>query len=265
MIAQPKRPADAGMVGVNRGYRNDAGPPGAFGAKRRRATADAQGGAAADEARKIRAALEQIDEYGEIRGFAGRPHEKLALVTFATGRGLIAWHKARGRHELTAAGRRWLAAHGGVARVCRSKFPSRMMAATLCVIVLAGAWFSANASYQIFSPPSRTTPAFFALSRALPHQNAKVDPTAAGDAKSPGEQHPLALIQSEAPIFAATRPAVAADAPKLAAMEPSRPPSHAMKRTARPARKAVRVVRPWNDDRGSAMAFSDPFRPSRGW
>jgi hypothetical protein len=175
-----------------------------------------------------------------------------------------------GRHELTSAGRKWLIAHGGIARVRRSKFPSRMVAATLGVTVLAGAWFSANASYQMFSPPSPAVTGYLALH----HLSVRLDPMSARLAHSPADQHPLAMIQSDAPIFAATRRDAGGGTAKLAAAEPSKPLNHATKSTAKPSRKVARVsprVYPlpqwgnpqWGNDRGSAMAFSDTGRPPR--
>jgi hypothetical protein len=270
MTAQPQRPAHAAILGVNWVNRDNMARFAAFGTRRRHAAAHMASAPLDDEARRIRAALERIDEWGELRDFAGRPQEKLALVTFARSRGLIAWQKARGRHELTSAGRKWLIAHGGIARVRRSKFPSRMVAATLGVTVLAGAWFSANASYQMFSPPSPAVTGYLALH----HLSVKLDPMAARLAHSPADQHPLAMIQSDAPIFAATRRDAGGGTAKLAAAEPSKPLNHATKSTAKPSRKVARVsprVYPlpqwgnpqWGNDRGSAMAFSDTGRPPR--
>jgi hypothetical protein len=263
MSAQAKRPARAGIVVVNRPNRHDMTPSGSFGASRRHATARADmSPAAADEARKLRAALEQIDECGEIRDFAGRRHEKLALITFAKTRGLIAWQNARRQHELTPAGRKWLIAHGGVAHLRRRKFPARMVAAALGVTVLAGAWFSANASYQMFSPASRPATAFRALPQGSPsasrYARATLDSDTARGENSAAVRHPLALIQSDAPIYAATGRAGAGKAQVAEAepSKPSKPVARVAKSATKPTRKLPRVFREWGDDHGSAMAFS---------
>jgi hypothetical protein len=204
-----------------------------------------------DEARRIRAALEQIDAHGALRDFAGPRSEKLALVTFARTRGLIAWRKDCGQHELTPAGRRWLTANGGVARVRGRKFPSRLIGAAACAFVLAGAWFSANASLQLFSPPSNSA----TVAPASPGAGARLDPMTA---RTSARNWSLALIRTEAPVFAVAR---AADAPQSAGVEVPR--ALEMKRATKPAGKASRASRPRSDDRGSAVAFAEPGRPLR--
>lgn len=218
-----------------------------------------------DEACKVRAVLEQIDESGELRSFAGPRHAKLALITFARGRGLIVWDRTCAHHALTPAGRRWLAANGGVVRPRRRKFPSRLIGATIGVTVMAGAWFSADASRQMFNPASRNA----TVSLAVPHAGAKLDPMAprveTRQVDRPALGHPLTLIQADAPVFAAPRrmAAVADNAPQSAGGEPSRPLDQATKRAVHPGRKTSRVARHRDDDRGSAMALFEPDRPLR--
>ncbi|MGA2127240.1 MAG: hypothetical protein ABSG76_13925 [Xanthobacteraceae bacterium] len=189
--------------------------------------------------------MEQIDAHGALRDFAGPRSEKLALVTFARTRGLIAWQKDRGRHELTPAGRRWLTAHGGVARARGRKFPSRLVAVGVCAFVLAGAWFSANASLQLFSPPSSSA----TVAPAAHLGGAGLDPAAH---RTGTGNWALARIHTEAPVFAVAREA---DVPRSAGMETPR--SRETKRAARPSSKASRATRPTADDRGSALAEPD--------
>jgi len=125
----------------------------------RRKTAHMEALAVDDELRKVRAALEQIDQSGEVRNFPGPQYEKLALFTFARTRGLIAWQRTSGEHELTEAGRMWLKAQGGRPQVRRKKSLSRLIGAMLAVTVLASAWFSAHVSQRLFGPPPSTAAA----------------------------------------------------------------------------------------------------------
>jgi len=123
---------------------------GTFDAPQHGGIVDGDGTPADFEARKIRAALEQIDQFGDLRSFARARHEKLALVTTVRERGLVAWKRTSGQYELTLAGRKWLRNHGGTpARRRRSR--AGLIGATLGVAVLAGAWFSADASHRLFS------------------------------------------------------------------------------------------------------------------
>jgi hypothetical protein len=204
-----------------------------------------------DDARRIRAALEQIDAHGAVRDFAGPRSEKLALVTFARTRGLIAWQRDCGQHVLTPAGRRWLTAHGGVARTRGRRFPSRLIGAGVCAFALAGAWFSADASLQLFSPPSSSATAALAAHLG----GAGLDPAAP---RTGTGNWPLVRIHTEAPVFAVAR---GADAPRSAGIETPR--SRETKRAAKPSGKASRAARPAGDDRGSAMALAEPDRPLR--
>jgi hypothetical protein len=261
MVSALKRLTRVGAV-VN--WRNrTATEPRASGARPRYGIPLWEAPPADDDTRKIRAALEQIDACGELHSFAGPRHEKIALVAFARTRRLITWRKTR--HELTPAGRKWLIAHGGAVQVSGKKFPSRSIAATLAVIVIAGAWYSADASRPIFSPPARTA----TVSPVMPHADAKLDPMAAragtGAADLSPVGHPLAMIRADAPVFAAPRRpgAVADNAPQSAGGEPSRAPDQATKTAAKPGHKASRASRHRSDDRGSALAFVAPDRPLR--
>ncbi len=215
-----------------------------------------------DEVRKIRRALEQIDACGDLRNVAGSRSEKLALVRFARTRGLIVWRETRGRHELTPDGRKWLTANGGAAPVRRKQIPLRLIGAAVGVIALAAAWFSAAASLQLFRPVSNGTMA----SPASPGSTARRDSMATGVAtvKLPADG-PLALIRTEAAVFAAARQAgaMASDAPQPAGVEPSKTADQETKAVAKPRHKTARASRHRSDDRGSAMAFAEPDRPRR--
>jgi len=213
-----------------------------------------------DEARKIRRALEQIDACGDLRNVAGSWSEKLALVRFARTRGLIEWQETGGRHELTPDGRKWLTANGGAAPVRHKQIPLGLIGATVGVIALAGAWFCAAASLQLFRPLSNGA----MVSPASPGSTARLDSMATGvaTAKVPADG-PLALIRTEAAVFAAARQAgaMASDAPQPAGVEPSK--TQETKAVAKPRHKTARASRHRSDDRGSPMAFAEPDRPRR--
>lgn len=271
MVPEPKRSMRVNTAVINRGNGQDMTSCGVFGAHRRNGMPMWKPTPEDDEARKIRAALERIDECGDLRNVAVPRSEKLALVTFVGRRGLIAWQKSSGKYELTPAGRKWLIAHGGVARVHRKKFPSRLVAATLGVTVLVGAWFSAAASNRIFNPPPSNTATIAQVSPTY----AKLDPMAShaevGKMNLPADRHQLTLIRTDAPVYAAPRRAGAkpGDAPPPVVGQPSQAPDQATKKVAKTSHKASRVARQ-SDNRGSALAFFEtPFRgapqyPSRG-
>src|SRR5689334_16933234 len=56
------------------------------------------------ERMRINAALRHLGSGADLRDFPASPSEKVALVKTASQRGLITWHKGRGRYELTATG-----------------------------------------------------------------------------------------------------------------------------------------------------------------
>jgi hypothetical protein len=58
------------------------------------------------EALRIGAAMEHLQNYGNLDSFPGSPNEKLALMMTASRQGLVTWKRAAGRYELTSLGRR---------------------------------------------------------------------------------------------------------------------------------------------------------------
>jgi hypothetical protein len=214
-----------------------------------------------DEARRIRAALEQIDAYGGIRDFAGLPHEKRAIIAFAQARGLIAWRKIR--HELTPAGRKWLIAHGGITRARPKTFSVRLVAALLVGGAISWAWFSPDAVHQILSAPSRTTTVPVVSRQAAAEPDAILARTEIEPMKVRPSGYPLALIRSNAPVFSAAVSAAGGEAPPPAAEEAARTPAQETKKARRPAHRSASVSRQRYYEGGSAMAFSANDRPMR--
>jgi hypothetical protein len=260
MVAQSNRPAPTGIV-VNPVSRKDVPLFGNFRPERRRAIADLEVSRRDDEVRRIRATLEQIDACGELRDFAGPPQEKRALIAFARSHGLVVWRKTR--HELTPAGRRWLISHGGVVRARRGKLPVRLVAALVGGGALAGAWFSADAAHQIFSPPSRGATAPLVSRHAAVEPDAMLARSGIEPMKSRPSAFPLSLIRSDAPVFSAAIPAEGGEVPPPATEESSKTSAQETKKVKRPAHRPSSVSRQRHYEDGSAMAFSETYRPVR--
>jgi hypothetical protein len=214
-----------------------------------------------DEARRIRAALEQIDAYGRLRDFSGLPHEKRAIVAFAQARGLIAWRKIR--HELTPAGRKWLIAHGGITRARPNTFSVRLVAALMVGGAISWAWFPADAVHQIFDHTWRATTAPVVSRHAAAEPDAILARTEIEPMKVRPSGYPLALIRSNAPVFSAASPAEGSEAHAPAAEEAAKTPAQETKKARRPVHRSASVPRQRYYEGGSAMAFSANDRPMR--
>jgi hypothetical protein len=220
------------------------------------------------EARKIRVALEQIDQFGDLRSFTGARHEKLALFTTVRERGLIAWKRTCGQYELTLAGRKWLMSHGGAP--ARRRYRSRLIGATAGVAVLAGAWFSVDASHRLFNSPSSI--ALATASPAAP-RTPPVSVAAraeAGPVNAPADRSPPP-IRADAAALPTTDLAPTTRSEDIADGAPAEPSmAPATRKAERSRRKASRTARQRRDDRGPAMVFVEPGRPPRragdpGW
>ncbi|MGA2127235.1 MAG: hypothetical protein ABSG76_13900 [Xanthobacteraceae bacterium] len=218
------------------------------------------------EARRIRAALEEIDQLGNLRSFAGARHEKLALFITLRERGLVAWKRTCGQYELTLAGRKWLMNHGGTPERRRSR--AAAIGAMLGAAVLAGVWFSADASHRLFSSPSAMAPAM--ASPASP-QTTPASIAARAEARpmnAPADRSPPPIQADAAALPTANLPApqsidIADSAPPSAGVEQSGAPA-TRKVAAGSRRKASRVARQRRDDRGPAMVFMESGRPPHG-
>src|SRR2546421_550064 len=57
------------------------------------------------ESLRISAAMEHLEEHGNLDSFPGSQNEKLALIMTAGRQGLVGWNRERERYELTSIGR----------------------------------------------------------------------------------------------------------------------------------------------------------------
>jgi len=160
---------------------------------------------ARDDRLRIQAALRHLGSGADLRDFPASPSEKVALVKTANQRGLIAWHKGRGRYELTPAG--WCE----LAPTRRFGVGSMMLGttvgATLGAAALAVFWFTAGAAHGPAAPRS--------VVAAAPAQVAT--PSAPAITGTVSGAAPRAAVSSSA---AASNPAPAEPAPAAAPVEP---------------------------------------------
>jgi hypothetical protein len=244
------------------GIRRDMKPIRTFGASRPGGIAHVDSTPAEHEARKIRAALAEIDQFGNLRSFAGARHEKLALFTTIRERGLVAWKRTCGQYELTLAGRKWLMNHGGTP--ARRRLRATPIAATLGMAVLAGVWFSGDASHRLFGLPSGSAPAM--ASPPAPQTASIAARAEARPMNAPADQSPPRIRADAAALPTADLPP-----PQSSDIADSAPPRSEQleapatrKVAARSRRKAPRVARQGRDDRGPAMVLMESGRPPRG-
>jgi hypothetical protein len=167
-----------------------------------------------DDRLRIQAVLRHLGSGADLRDFPASPSEKVALVKTANQRGLIAWHKGRGRYELTPAG--WCE----LAPTRRFGVGSMMLGttvgATLGAAALAVFWFTAGAAHGPAAPRSLVAAAPVQVAKApAPVVSASVS-SAAATASTPSS--------AAAPTPAPAAPAVAAPVepePTNVAHEPS--------------------------------------------
>ena len=148
-----------------------------------------------DDRLRIQAVLRHLGSGAELRDFPASPSEKVALVKTANQRGLIAWHKGRGRYELTPAG--WCELAPSRRFGVGSMMLGTMVGATLGAAALAVFWFTAGAAYGPAAPRS--------VVAAAPVQVAK--PSA------PAVSAPVSSAAPAAPISTPAAPPPAAAAP----------------------------------------------------
>jgi hypothetical protein len=129
------------------------------------------------ERMRIHGMLRHLGTGADLRDFPASASEKVALVKTANQRGLIAWHKSRGRYELTAAGWCELAPtrRFGVGSI----MVGTTLGATLGAAALAVFWLTAGAAHvSAPGPRSATAP--------VPVQLAKLSaPAVEGAASGP--------------------------------------------------------------------------------
>jgi len=133
------------------------------------------------ERMRIQAMLRHLGSGADLRDLPVSASERVALVKTANQRGLIAWHKSRGRYELTAAGWCELAPNRrfGVGSI----MVGTSLGATLGAAALAVFWFTAGAAH-VSAPGPR--------SAIAPAQLAKVSaPAVDGAASGPAVVAPM--------------------------------------------------------------------------
>jgi outer membrane biosynthesis protein TonB len=166
-----------------------------------------------DERLRIQAVLRHLGSGAALRDFAGSASEKVALVKTANQRGLIAWHKARGRYELTPAG--WCELAPTRRFGVGSMMLGTTLGATLGAAALAVFWFTAGAAHGPAAPRS--------VVAGAPAQVAKFSAPAVTGAVSnaaPSVSTP-ATVATPTPAPAAPVPAAApAPVPAAAPVEP---------------------------------------------
>ena len=174
-----------------------------------------------DERLRIHAVLRHLGSGADLRDFPSSPSEKVALVKAANQRGLIAWHKTRGRYELTPAG--WCE----LAPSRRFGIGSMMLGgtagATLGAVALAVFWFTAGAAHG----PGAPRP----IAPAAPAQVAKAS-TPAAKTSTPAV---TGAVSSAAPIASPPTPASTSAAAPASASPPA---------SAAPAAEPVRAAAP---------------------
>jgi hypothetical protein len=153
-----------------------------------------------DERLRIQAVLRHLGSGADLRDFAASPSEKVALVKTANQRGLIAWHKARGRYELTTTG--WCELAPSRRFGVGSVMLGTTVGATLGAAALAVFWFIAGAAHRPL-PPRTVVAAASAQSAKQPA------PTAAPTAPASTSAAPTPT-QAPPPAAAAPAPALAA-------------------------------------------------------
>ena len=168
---------------------------------------------------RIQAMLRHLGTGADLRDLPVSASEKVALVKTANQRGLIAWHKTRGRYELTTAGWCELAPtrRFGVGSI----LVGTTLGASLGAVALAVFWLTAGAAH-VSAPAPRSAAA------PAPTQVAKLSaPAVDGAASGP------ALV---APLPAPIEPTTASVAPPASA--PATVPAREVAPAAAPAQAA---------------------------
>jgi len=150
-----------------------------------------------DERLRIHAVLRHLGSGADLRDFPSSPSEKVALVKAANQRGLIAWHKARGRYELTPAG--WCELAPSRRFGVGSMMLGGTAGATLGAAVLAVFWFTAGAAHGPVAPRP--------IAVATPAQVAKAStPAVTGAVSSPAPIAPSPTTASTSAVAPASAP-----------------------------------------------------------
>jgi len=166
---------------------------------------------------RIEAMLRHLGSGADLRDLPTSASEKVALVKTANQRGLIAWHKSRGRYELTTAG--WCALAPSRRFGVGSIMVGTTLGATLGAAALAVFWFTAGAAHVSGSAPrsaAAPAPAHVAKVSAPAVNGAVSDPGLVPPVSSPAE--PTAATAAPPGLAPVTVPA-AEPAPAAAPAE----------------------------------------------
>jgi hypothetical protein len=215
-----------------------------------------------DDRLKIEAMLRHLGCGWELRDFPGTESEKLALIRIASSRRLVAWHKGRGRYEVSPIG--WSELTPRRRFGLGSLMVSTAVGATVGAAVLFF-WVSADASHRIAGPSpvarmekpigAPIAPVGAEASRGL-RTPAPASQTASASAAAPAvarELAPGALAGNPA------EPAKVADQP--VPLEPSAEaaPTEIKQAAVKKPRRKTASRRP-KDETGAAWAYADSWR-----
>ena len=155
-----------------------------------------------DDRLRIQAVLRHLGSGAGLRDFPASASEKVALVKTANQRGLIAWHKGRGRYELTPAG--WCELAPTRRFGVGSMVLGTTVGATLGAAALAVFWFTAGAAHGPAAPRSVVAAAPVQVAKApAPVVSASVS-SAAATASTPSSA--AAPTPAPAPAAAPVEP-----------------------------------------------------------
>lgn len=231
------------------------------------------------ERMRIEAMLRHLGSGADLRDLPVSASEKVALVKTANQRGLIAWHKSRGRYELTAAG--WCELAPSRRFGVGSVMVGTTIGASLGAVALAVFWLTAGAAHAP-APGSRVAtahaPAQVAKLSAPAIKGAVSDPAVTGavsdpagvaSASSPAEPaaasaEPPGSAPASPPVreAASTPPPVEAQPSKVAeepASEQAAEPAKAKHAAAKKTRQRA-AARRRREEAARAWAAREPSR-----
>ncbi|MBV8752687.1 MAG: hypothetical protein JO328_07495 [Hyphomicrobiales bacterium] len=168
--------------------------------------------------------LRHLGSGADLRDLPASASEKVALVKTANQRGLIAWHKSRGRYELTTAG--WCALAPTRRFGVGSIMVGTTLGASLGAAALAVFWLTAGAAHvDSHAPRSATAPAPAQVAKvtAPPVKGAVGNPAPVAPASSPAEETTASIPPpASAPVSAPAREPAPAPAAAPAEAEPTK-------------------------------------------
>jgi hypothetical protein len=171
-----------------------------------------------DESRRIQAVLRHLGTGADLRDFSGSASEKVALVKTANQRGLIAWHKARGRYELTPAG--WCELAPSRRFGVGAMMLGTTFGATLGAVALAAFWFTGGIAAHRPAAP-RSVVAAAPAQVAKPQAQVATPPAHVVKPSAPATTAAASSPAPAPPTTAATAPSAAAPTvPAAAPVEP---------------------------------------------